>query len=276
MSITLYTAPDCQRCKIVKAFLKERGIAYGVIDFKADAQEFNTFYRANRKHIYRNPEGVEFPLFHDGEVIKQGSGEIIAYLLAGRALEVAVTRSELLHGWISGLYVSRCPAEQEDNFVTLAEHLAAGGLSVLLRTDGRNPALLRRLVAAKTAARLSLDIPGPAAVYHALYGQAPDRAALAETIEIVRAFPDHEIRFFATPVPRADGAVSWPTRDEAGEAANLVFEACGDHQLPYRIACATAETPGGLQGLAPLEDAVLLKYRSASRSTLFKADIAPR
>lgn len=73
MGITLYTAPDCIRCKIVKAFLAERGLAYDTIDFKADAQEFNTFYRANRKAIYRNPEGVEFPLFSDGEVIKQGS-----------------------------------------------------------------------------------------------------------------------------------------------------------------------------------------------------------
>lgn len=276
MAITLYTAPNCQRCKIVKAFLKERGIDYGVIDFKADAQEFNTFYRANRKHIYRNPEGVEFPLFHDGEVIKQGSGEVIAYLLAGHALEPAVTRSELLHGWISGLSVSQCPADQEENFVTLVTHLAAGGLSVLLRSDGRNPALLRRLIEAKAAAKLSLDVPGPAAVYAALDGQAPDAAALAETIALVRAFPDHEIRFFAAPIPRADGTVSWPTRDEAGAAADMVFAACGDHQLPYAIACATAETPGGLQGLAPLEDAMLLKYRSASRNALFKADIAPR
>ena len=83
MGITLYTAPDCIRCKIVKAFLAERGLAYDTIDFKADAQDFNTFYRTNRKAIYRNPEGVEFPLVADGQVIKQGSGEIIAYLLSG-------------------------------------------------------------------------------------------------------------------------------------------------------------------------------------------------
>ena len=82
MSITLYTAPDCIRCKIVKAFLAERNIEYGTVDFKENAQEFNTFYRTNRKAIYRNPEGVEFPLFFDGETVKQGSGEIIAYLLS--------------------------------------------------------------------------------------------------------------------------------------------------------------------------------------------------
>ena len=146
MSITLYTAPDCLRCKIVKGFLAEHQIAYETVDFKADAQTFNTFYRANRKAIYRNPEGVEFPLFDDGTVIKQGSGEVIAYLLSGHALEGAVTRSDLLHGWISGLYLSQCPAAEEDHFVELVQQLAKGGLTVCIQTDGRNPALLERLI----------------------------------------------------------------------------------------------------------------------------------
>ena len=75
MSITLYTAPDCIRCKIVKAFLAERNIEYGTVDFKENAQEFNTFYRTNRKAIYRNPEGVEFPLFFDGGQGAEGLGE---------------------------------------------------------------------------------------------------------------------------------------------------------------------------------------------------------
>ena len=146
MGITLYTAPDCIRCKIVKAFLAERGIAYDTIDFKADAQEFNTFYRTNRKAIYRNPEGVEFPLFSDGEVIMQGSGEIIAYLLSGHTLEACVTRSDMLHGKIAGLYPSQCPAGQEDNFAILVDRLAAGGLQVWLQTDGRKPELLDKLL----------------------------------------------------------------------------------------------------------------------------------
>lgn len=132
MSITLYTAPDCLRCKIVKGFLAERRIAYDTVDFKADAPTFNAFYRANRKAIYRNPEGVEFPLFDDGTVIKQGSGEVIAYLLSGHALEGAVTRSDLLHGWISGLYLSQCPAAEEDHFVELVQQLAKGGLTVCM------------------------------------------------------------------------------------------------------------------------------------------------
>ena len=182
MSITLYTAPDCLRCKIVKGFLAEHQIAYETVDFKADAQTFNTFYRANRKAIYRNPEGVEFPLFDDGTVIKQGSGEVIAYLLSGHALEGAVTRSDLLHGWISGLYLSQCPAAEEDHFVELVQQLAKGGLTVCIQTDGRNPALLERLIGLNALAKVQLNIPGPASVYEALYGSAPTKDELAKIL----------------------------------------------------------------------------------------------
>ena len=51
MSITLYTAPDCIRCRIVKAFLQDKGMAYDTVDFKEQKNEFNTFYRAHRPEI---------------------------------------------------------------------------------------------------------------------------------------------------------------------------------------------------------------------------------
>ena len=54
----------------------------------------------------------------------------------------------------------------------------------------------------------------------------------------------------------------------------MVFEACGDHQLPYAIAAVTPEMPQGMQGLEPVADPMMIKYRSASREFLFKADIA--
>lgn len=57
-------------------------------------------------------------------------------------------------------------------------------------------------------------------------------------------------------------------------AALLVSEAAGDHTLPYAVAAVTADMPQGLRGLEALPDAMLLKYRSAAREFLFKADIA--
>lgn len=273
MSITLYTAPDCIRCKIVKTFLTERCIPYETVDFKADAPTFNAFYRANRKAIYRNPEGVEFPLFDDGQVIKQGSGEIIAYLLADHEMDCCVTRSDMLHGRISGLYLSQCPSDREDDFVTLVRQLATGGLHVFLQSDGRNPALLERLLLIKPTSVI-LNILGPASVYEQSFGVFLSPEQLAATIALVRGASDGRIRFLASPLRRADGSLSWPTRQEAAEAAQMVAEACGEKTLPYEITAVTAEMSQGLQGVEPIPDAMLLKYRSASREFLFKADIA--
>lgn len=273
MSITLYTAPDCIRCQIVKAFLNERHIAYKTVDFKADAPAFNTFYRTRRKAIYRNPEGVEFPLFDDGQTIKQGSGEIIAYLLSGHEMEACVTRSDMLHGRISGLYPSQCPAGQEDNFVTLVDRLARGGLHVWLQSDGRKPDLLERLLALKPVSVL-LNVAGPASVYQRLYGEAPSKEDMARSVALVRKTPDGVIRFLAAPIPRDDGSRSWPTRDEAAGAALMVAEAAGEPTLPFAVAAVTPDMPQGLQGLEPLPEALLLKYRSAAREFLFKAEIA--
>lgn len=275
MDITLYTAPDCIRCKIVKAFFNDRNIPYGTIDFKAQAEEFNTFYRTNRPKIYRNPEGVEFPLFYNGEVIRQGSGEVIAYMLSGDALKNAgaVTRSDLLHGWISGLYLSCCPKEQEENFLTLVKHLASGGLTVCMQTDGRNSALLEKLLGMNVITKLQLNILGDSKVYESLYGAPIDMDDLAKTISLVKGFANSQIRYLASPL-NIDGTVSWPTRAMALDAGKMVFDACGDHQLPIVVDKVTAEMPQGLQGLKPIEEALLLKYRSALRENLFKAELA--
>lgn len=274
MGITLFTAPDCLRCKIVKSYLAEKNIAYDTIDYKAQKDEFNTFYRTNRPSIYRNPEGVEFPLFYDGEVIKQGSGETIAYLLSGHALEACVTRSDLLHGWISGLYPSQCPDGQEDNFVELVRHLANGGLQVYLQADGRKPELLERLLKAGNIAKLSLNILGPAEVYASSFGGPVSKEELSKSIELVRAFPKGEIRLLVSPTKRADGSWTWTSKEEAAEAAKMVAEASGDQQLPFVISAVTEEMPQGLQGLEPFSQSLMLPYRSACRNHLFKTDIA--
>lgn len=272
MSITLYTAPDCLRCKIVKAFLAEKNLPYAAVDYKEQKDEFNAFYRANRPVIYRNPEGIEFPLFSDGQAVKQGSGEIIAYLLSGHALEGSVTRSDLLHGWISGLYPSQCPAGQEDNYVELVRHLAEGGLQVFLQSDGRRPDLLERLLAAGNIARVALNVLGPSSVYAASFGGSVSNEDIARTVELVKASPKGEIRLLVSPVTRADGSVSWLTKEEAGDAAKMVAEATGQPGLPFAVAAVTELMPQGLQGLAPFE--LFLPYRSAVRNHLFKADIA--
>lgn len=273
MGITLYTAPDCIRCKIVKAFLHDKGTAYDTVDFKEQKQEFNAFYRANRPSIYRNEEGVEFPIFSDGSVIKQGSGEIIAYLLSGHAMEGCVTRSDLLHGWISGLYPSLCPGGLEDAFAELTDRLAKGGLRVFLQADGRKPGLLKRLLSGVAVAKVHLNVLGPASAYASDSGGPLDPADLAESVALVRDFGG-QIRLLCRPLERANGEWSWTAKDEMAEAAKMLAEATGDKLLPVTVDALDESSPQGLHGLTPFDKAQLLPYRSACRKFLFKADIA--
>ncbi len=271
MSYILYTAPSCLRCKIVKEFMGEHGMSYEQFDFKADKDIFNNFYRANRPSIYRNPEGVEFPVLHDdsNNVIKQGSGEIIAYLLSGHILEACVTRSDLLHGWISGLYVSQCPPEEDENFLTLVRALAKGGLQVYLQSDGRRPELLEKILSENLVSKMVLNIPGPAEVYPYAVGGEISQSDLKKSIELVKTHKDHLIRLFLTPLTPPDSAPCYLTTAQAGEAAKMVFEACGDMQLPFAIQVSDQSA----EGLEALNEGNLLPYRSKVRNHLVKADI---
>lgn len=267
MSITLYTAPNCLRCSIVKNFLTDRGQQYTAFDFKEDKDIFNKFYRANRPSIYRNPEGVEFPIFDDTKVIKQGSGEILAYLLSGHALESCVTRSERLHGWISGLNVSACPPGQEENFLTLLQALAKGGLSVQLRSDGRRADLLQTILKQGIVSRMILDIVAPPNLYPDVAGGAIELADLKQSITLTQEHKDHLIRIMIQPYRASDGQQTRITPTEALEAAKMVLDACGNRTLPIFIEAAPAPE------LAPLEGQDLLPYRSKIRSALVRAEI---
>lgn len=278
----LFTAPNCIRCKIVKAFLKEKDQTWDETDFQADKEEFNAFYRANRPSLYRNPEGVEFPMYTDGEAIKQGSGEIIAYLLSKGALGWSVCRSDLLHGWISGLYPSFCPADQEENFITLVEKLAAGGLTVCLRVDGRNPHIAQKLIDKGIVKKLEVNFFGDKAVYdmvnastNNMFGPAPTDEEIAQTIEMAKKFADSAIRLQIIPL-NDNGTFRHLTKEEASSAAKMIADACGDKTLPIKVSQCIGEELASLgldKKVELLADQDLFKYRSACRDFLFKADI---
>ena len=272
MAITLYRAPNCIRCRITHEFMDARGINYGSYDLEADKDIVNGFYRANRKYLHRNETGVEFPMFHDddGDVVLQGTGVIIAYLLSGKALgdAGAVSESKMLHGWISGLNVSKVPAGEEDHFVELITALSKGGLQVVLDSDGRNADLLERLINTGCLTRIRLNIPGPASVYPAAVGgEAPSREEPGKSIALVRAFKDTVIRLDLEPIAQADGSLAWLSPADAALAGKMVAEACGDMMLPFGIQAST-EPVKGLDALTNL-----LPYRSKVRAALPKTDI---
>ena len=83
MPITIYSAKGCLRCKIVKQFLNDSDRTYEDVDALDEGREtFRTFYQNHRKQIYRGPDGVEFPIFNDGETVRQGLPVVLAHLIA--------------------------------------------------------------------------------------------------------------------------------------------------------------------------------------------------
>ena len=73
MPITIYSAPGCLRCKIVKQFIDNSDRGYQDVDALGEGRKaFSNFYRDHRDQIYRGPEGVEFPIFSEGETVRQG------------------------------------------------------------------------------------------------------------------------------------------------------------------------------------------------------------
>ena len=152
------------------------------------------------------------------------------------------------------------------------DRLAAGGLEVWLQTDGRKPDLLERLLAIKNV-KAVLNAVGGAAATAAVYGGAPDTAALAASIGLVRDIPGGGVRFLAMPLPGADGQWTWPRREDARDAAQMVAEAYGQPTLPYRVEALPPDAAVDLHGLEPLPEQNLLLYRSAARQFLYKAEI---
>ena len=269
MAITLYKAPNCLRCKITKEYIEANNIPYNAFDLEADKDIVNSFYRNNRSRLYRNPEGAEFPMFHDADndVILQGTGLVLAYLLAGDKLNDCVCRSDLLHGWISGLNVSRVPGGQEGKFLELVRLLAKGGLQVYLVSSGPKAALLEKILAEDLVSKMVLDIPGPAQAYPDAGLAAPSPEDLKKSIALTRSHKNAVIRLWLNPLKAADGGYYWLSPDQAGEAAKMVADT-SDPGLPFGIQASGATA----EGLEPLGDS-LLPYRSKVRNYLPKAEI---
>jgi len=266
--ITLYTGKNCARCVILKEYLASRGQSFAAYDFQDDKDQFNPFYRAHRAALHRDDENrLEIPIYDDGVVVKQGIGEVLAYLLAGDALASCVGTTGVLHGWISNLNVSACPAGEEEHFLTMLRLLTKGGLQVILDADGRRPELLEQVLKEGLAARLMLNILGPAELYPAIAGGPLVPGDLKKSIALARSAKDGVIRILVAPYRNSAGELERLTPVQAGAAAEFVFEACADRMLPVFIEAASGE------GLPDLREQDLLPYRSKVRNTLVKAEI---
>jgi pyruvate formate lyase activating enzyme len=268
-ALILFTAPGCLRCRVARAFLNERSLPFEELDFQGEGREaFQRFYREHRADIRRGPDGVEFPILHDGERVVQGVGEIAARLQAGDRLAGFVGSNTLGQGWIDGLDVSAGDPAAGGDFLSVLRHLKAQGLRTELRADGRNGDLLERVIEEGLADRLVFDPVGPAEVYEAAFGAPLSEEALRRSLALAARAP--EVRFVLTlrPLSRPGGEGAWLTPEEAARAAELTAEATGNRQLPFLL--RAGDPP---PGEAPLPKPALFKIRTACRRHMPKTDL---
>ena len=270
MAFSLFSATGCMRCKIVKAYMNEKGITYEEFDFKADGKdEFNAFYRKNRPAIFRGEEGVEFPLIWDGVNVVQGVGVIIAWLENKDLLGSFVTRSELSHGWISGLNISSGESSLGQDFLTTVAYLKAHGLQTQVETDGRNGEILKQLVDNSLVDRLIFNLKGPAGLYQKLTGTTLDEEELTLSLSLVEKCSEYQINLLLRTFERKEGQNDIISPEEAALAAALVEQATGKKTHPFYIkGCISPE----VNETVPAPN--LFKYRTACRRYMVKTEIS--
>jgi pyruvate-formate lyase-activating enzyme/glutaredoxin len=271
MSLTLFTATGCSRCNVAKKFMHAKGIVFVEHDAVGEGKElFAQFYRAHRGAIFRGAEGIEFPVFVDGDEIRQGVAVVIAYLHAGKRLDGFIGRSELPKGWVGGLHVSQGDPAALDELTAVLGFLKRNGLKLQLETDGRNAALLERLLEQGLGDRVVMDLKGPRSLYAAMLGAEIDVEEVSRSMALVARFPEYRFETTVAPVPRSGGdpgSTRYLSPEEVAEAARWLKEATGSHRQPYvlRVFDPQAGADERFRALEMLPPNSLFRHRSAAR-----------
>lgn len=276
MSNTIYSATGCARCKITKNFMQENGIPYEEFDFKADGKDaFNKFYRTNRNNIFRDKDGVEFPVFTDGEVIRQGVSVIIGYLLAQDKLAGFIGRS-LLHGeWINGFNVSGGDIAHAEELLTALAFLKKSGLKIQLTSNGKNSKLLEKIIDKGLVDKVIMEVGSSSGQYDPIMSEEISEEEVVASLQQVIRVSDYQLATTISPFLRTDNTVSYLTPVELGDIAKMIEEATGSKKHPYKIrACNLHDHEDDrLKDLVPIASADLFKYRTAARRYMVMAEI---
>jgi len=247
MTYTMFTAGVCPRCKIAKRYMDEHGLAYEEIDLKAGGMDaFREFYAANRQFIRRVGEGVEFPVFTDGTVVKQGVGLVIALLQSGDTLDAFLRPSDLGKGWIDGLVVSGGDPSLSEPFVALLKVLKANELQTQLDTDGRNADLLATILDEQLGDRVLMEVAT---------SSDADATEVDRSLALVPQFPEHA---FTTTLAEADA-------DAVGRTAERIKTVTGSSDHTYT-----------LKATAGISDRDLLACLDAAQAHLPQATMEKR
>ena len=271
MKPLLYTAKGCWNCGIVKTWLDRKGIAYEERDFQGDGKsDFVRFYREHLADIHRGPDGVAFPIYFDGEAVKQGPGVIIAWLRAGRRLDGYVTHAVRSKGWIDGLTVSGGSPSAGDDFLWVLRELKSQGLSLQVDTDGRNSRVLETVVKEGLADDLVFHLRGDIAVYQRLFDGDNTPEDIRTSLRLLTDAPAGRTVLLVAPVPDAGGIWRYLTLGEAERAAALVAETTGNRRFPFAVRLVA---PGSRIDVTALPASTGFQYRTAVRGHMVAAEL---
>ena len=270
MSFTIYTATGCTRCKIIKQLMNEQGIAFEEQDMKAEGKEaFQKFYAANRKAIFRGPDGVEFPLLHDGTTIRQGIGACVAYLLSGTKLDGFFSVGTLHKEWVDGIHVSGGNPEYATEFLAALHYIKKGNnMKLQMDTNGLNSKILEQILAQDLADVVIMNVLGPKELYSQLAGAAVDTAEIEKSLSLVIKFPEFKFQTTVAPVVREDGETSYLTTKEIGATAKFIAEATGSMKNPYLVKLFKPKEckDERFKAVEAMAADALLPYRTAARN----------
>jgi pyruvate formate lyase activating enzyme len=280
MTSILYSATGCVRCATIRQLLGDRGLRYREHDALGEGrQNFREFYQSNRKEIFRGPEGIEFPIFFDGNVILQGLPMVAAHLIVGPTLKGFFSRG-VRHGqWVDGIHISDGDPGCGDDFLQVLTYLKERGFKIQIDTNGLNADLLEAVFERHLADYAVMEVKGPVDLYAMILQQPVDPAEIAKSMAVVSKFDEYSFFTTIAPVERQSGApeqISYITPEEVAEAANLIKTATGDSRQPYRL---KAFDPGPaederIKALEKLTQSELLKYRTLARRHQFKTEIS--
>ena len=279
MPITIYSAPGCLRCKIVKQFIDNSGRDYQNVDALGEGRKtFSNFYRDHRDQIYRGPDGVEFPIFSEGETVRQGLPGVLAHLIAGPALK-GFFKPGLLHGrWVDGIHISGGDPAHGETLLEVLALLKKQRLKLQIETNGVNVALLEQVLERGLADRVIMEIKGSLILYKSLLAPPIDPQEIKRSIALVSQSNDYYFYSTIAPIIRKNDDLepfSYITPAEIAEAALLIKEAAGDNRQPYRLKAFDPNPADDsiFQECEALAKNELFKYRTIARKHQFKTEL---
>lgn len=262
--------------------MKEKGVPFVEYDMRADGkEEFQNFYKAKRKDIFRGPDGVEFPILTDGVEIKQGIAATLAYIHSGKNLDGFFSVGILHKEWVDGIHVSGSNPAYATEFIEVLRMLKNLNMKLQIETDGRNSAILKQILDENLAEVLIVNALGPKELYGNILNETIDVEDIAKSISLATQFPEHKFQTTVVPVVRQQGAseeISYLTPQEIGTVAKEIEEATGSKKNSYLIKFFNPKESKDerFKSIEPLAAASTFSYRTAARAHQVMTELEKR